>query len=97
MVVQVHETDKKLNVAATKSDSSSGWVERYADSRFKLGFWKSEQTWWHVTGDVDGIKRDWKLLPVYHPAANSNYDSEYKGTIKVLAKIRKSPHGEGER
>ncbi len=87
--VRVAGTESTLNLAKMKSDSSSGWVTKYA--KFQLCFWTGKQTWWHITGNVNGNNRDWKLLPVYHPAARPpHYDPGYEGAINVLAKARKA-------
>jgi hypothetical protein len=85
--IRVHGKDSELNITKLKSDSSSRWVGSYA--RFQLSFWKNEQTWWRIAGNVEGGRREWRLLTVYHPAArHPHYDPGYIGAIKMLTKAR---------
>jgi hypothetical protein len=57
------------------------WVDQYADHPNRnLKFWIDNNTWWTIRkGD-----RDWRLLPIYHPAIADRYDSNYNNTISLL-------------
>lgn len=39
--------------------ANGGWVNEYADSNKKLSYWLRHQTWWSVSGVVNGRTREW--------------------------------------
>jgi hypothetical protein len=65
----------------TKLSSPWKWVDLYADHpRGNLQYWIDNNTWWTIRkGD-----RDWRLLPIYHPAFVDRYDSNYEKTKSLL-------------
>lgn len=59
------------------------WVDQYADHpNRKLKFWIANNTWWTIRKG----ERDWRLLPIYHPASvdRKDHDPSYDNTIFVL-------------
>ncbi len=65
---------------------SPQWVDSYADPNRQLSFWINNKTWWTIKrGD-----KEWRLLPIYHPATVDRYDSNYKQTASVLDQMLKN-------
>jgi hypothetical protein len=67
-----------------KPCAKGAWANKYANSGRTLGFWLRNKTWWNVRGQVNGVKRVWYVLPIYHPAQHGNYDPQYRQTKLVL-------------
>jgi hypothetical protein len=60
---------------------SPRWVDVYADHpNKKIIFWINNKTWW----TIKNRNREWRLLPIYHPAIADRYDSNYLDTKEVL-------------
>ena len=53
----------------------------------KLGDWLKNGDYWIIRGSVNGQKRKWHLLPVYHPSWVNAHDSGYGKTIALLQKM----------
>ena len=70
--------------------NTAAWVHRYADQGKTLAYWLQHQSWWNVNGDVNGVPRTWKILPVYHPAW-MNKDPLYTQTRALLATLLAAP------
>ena len=62
-------------------------VIQYASS-MKLGDWLRRETAWRVSGEVEGRRRSWNVLPAYHPARHTQHDPFYSRTRRVLAKLQ---------
>ena len=56
------------------------WVNNYAQEGRRLWFWLNRRTWWTVSM----MGREWRLLPIYHPASVCKRDSGYGRTTVAL-------------
>ena len=63
------------------------WIKQYADLDRKLHYWITEKKWWRIRGAVDGVEREFLMLPVYHPARYGKYDSGYDNTVNTLRRM----------
>jgi hypothetical protein len=60
------------------------WPLKYASSLRLRDWLDMTDLWWEADGVVDGVARRWRILPVYHPAAASYYDTRYARTRVAL-------------
>lgn len=64
------------------------WPMRYADDGRKLRHWRDSGTWLTVAGEFDGRKREWFVLPVFHPASFNNQRND-PGYVKSRGNLEK--------
>ena len=74
---KICQKDERYNL---KTWPSSLWVDKHADPDRQLRFWINNKTWWTINNG----NREWRLLPIYHPAIADRYDSNYLDTKEVL-------------
>jgi hypothetical protein len=59
------------------------WVGRNAE--FPLEHWLEESDWWTVTGNVNCIEREWRILPIEHPSQASVDMDAVKRVLGLMA------------
>ena len=68
-------------------DYSDRWVFQYACKGQTLEQWLVREDWWVIKGRVNGEEREWRLLPIMHPAARSAKDKDYGRTRALITRM----------
>ena len=82
-----HHDNRVTPDRQTTSADVTSWEYHYACSKRKLGSWLNSEDWWVMS--ESGNKRQWFMLPVYHPAyaIGREGDSGYRITLSRVQRM----------